>query len=691
MANRYELGLVERLGNAEREMLYTMHWILVEAFNHCEVAYEESLLYPLATVELFVRLLSPHAFKIRDNDLIFRLGNGISLWKPLWTYQSPELPPFATAVIFKDQENDEDSRVPTSAEDGSHSVRNSTASGRSVRKSDLDPFGKKLFSPATFFDVAVLKCLCSTGLCEEGLIWILKYILAYLKREFLMQEDEIPEENENGLETQEQDVSVKIPSSELKTDSEIEIGEGTKNSNFAESSGGKDNGNKKETPVFAKPCSEVRQPEEQKSQEEVQDGQRKGSGTKLRVRMDSPVLSGHDGGRVFTPIVSSIRSSSPDPNDNIHLIVPSTCGASIEFSLSPVPPTSVTIVNETDNNDVAVTTSSAGQTLASPYTSSPTSEGHSVQNVVPLLGTSAGGPEFITVTAPSTPTDTSQESTGNMGDFQPDIAYVLEEDPDVHKYDEEISSILTSSDSNIESSVCVTPLSSFGDSPQRTSRVPLASPDVDSTDASLGSVSLISAESSATTNATQMTVSLDSDDVNFESHAAASAGNSHNFVKGENQAGKGFGRNRRSSGVAGSNRSSFAKTEKYYVYPGAAEYITNDGRLSILVILQALHGVLRDNPTGCVCEEVLNVLNCLIEINEKSVKRCRRSSWVSQDDRTVAETMVCGWKTPQSDSVLGRLRPSFYGRPPSFQSLVFGCIFRLVKALGCPLGEYYIL
>ena len=132
-----------------------------------------------------------------------------------------------------------------------------------------------------------------------------------------------------------------------------------------------------------------------------------------------------------------------------------------------MPPTSVTIVNETDNNDVAVTTSSAGQTLASPYTSSPTSEGHSVQNVVPLLGTSAGGPEFITVTAPSTPTDTSQESTGNMGDFQPTLPYVLEEDPDVHKYDEEISSILTSSDSNIESSVCVTPLSSFGDSPQR--------------------------------------------------------------------------------------------------------------------------------------------------------------------------------------------------------------------------------
>ena len=38
-----------------------------------------------------------------------------------------------------------------------------------------------------------------------------------------MQEDEIPEENENGLETQEQDVSVKIPSSELKTDTEIEM------------------------------------------------------------------------------------------------------------------------------------------------------------------------------------------------------------------------------------------------------------------------------------------------------------------------------------------------------------------------------------------------------------------------------------------------------------------------------------
>ena len=32
-----------------------------------------------------------------------------------------------------------------------------------------------------------------------------------------------------------------------------------------------------------------------KESREVQDGQRKGSGTKLRVRMDSPGLSGHDG------------------------------------------------------------------------------------------------------------------------------------------------------------------------------------------------------------------------------------------------------------------------------------------------------------------------------------------------------------------------------------------------------------
>ena len=134
------------------------------------------------------------------------------------------------------------------------------------------------------------------------------------------------------------------------------------------------------------------------------------------------------------------------------------------------------------------------------------------------------------------------------------------------------------------------------------------------------------------------------------------------------------------------NRDSFTRTDRYFVFPGAADYITADGRLSSLVILQALNSIMRENPSALVCDVAIIVLQQLVTVHEIK-KSKKRGSSVEVDDRTVAETQAVGFRSPHSDNILGRLRASFYGRPPSFLSLAMGCLFSLIKALGCPLGN----
>ena len=130
------------------------------------------------------------------------------------------------------------------------------------------------------------------------------------------------------------------------------------------------------------------------------------------------------------------------------------------------------------------------------------------------------------------------------------------------------------------------------------------------------------------------------------------------------------------------------KVDRYFVFPGTADYITTDGRLSILMILKALNSLLRDNPTSRISQASLTILRYLLTIHEGN-KSQQSGSSEGYDDRTVAETQAVGFRSPHSENVLGRLRASFYGRPPSFLSLAMGCLVSLVKSLGCPLGKVY--
>ncbi|KAJ7369625.1 ion transmembrane transport [Desmophyllum pertusum] len=165
LSNRGRLGNVDRLGNAERELLYTLHWILLEGPRICCVVDTDSLLYPLTTIEQFVHELTPHVHRMRESDLTFRLENGVAIWGPLWKHEKPSVTPFTSEVIRKDADHEEDdSKI--------------NAGQSSAVESDPE------FSAATFFDVAVLKCLSSTGWDENGVVWALRYLASYLTKEF---------------------------------------------------------------------------------------------------------------------------------------------------------------------------------------------------------------------------------------------------------------------------------------------------------------------------------------------------------------------------------------------------------------------------------------------------------------------------------------------------------------------------
>ena len=138
----------------------------------------------------------------------------------------------------------------------------------------------------------------------------------------------------------------------------------------------------------------------------------------------------------------------------------------------------------------------------------------------------------------------------------------------------------------------------------------------------------------------------------------------------------------------GNQQDSLMKVDRYFIFPGTSDYITTDGRLSILMILKALNSLLRDNPTSRICQASLTILRYLLTIHEGN-KSEQSGNSEGYDDRTVAETQAVGFRSPHSENVLGRLRASFYGRPPSFLSLAMGCLVSLVKALGCPLGKVY--
>ena len=120
LENRKQMHPGAKFCNNETKLLYTLHWIILDAASECEDNATISdtkqlvptvLLHPLKTIQLFVFLFAPLVNTLEDSDFqSLKLENGLRLWQPLWDYQQPDVPCFSTPVkpqrnVLKAQRN----------------------------------------------------------------------------------------------------------------------------------------------------------------------------------------------------------------------------------------------------------------------------------------------------------------------------------------------------------------------------------------------------------------------------------------------------------------------------------------------------------------------------------------------------------------------------------------------------------
>ncbi|XP_046393341.1 protein unc-80 homolog [Ischnura elegans] len=101
--NRRDTNLVN-LGAAETKLLYTLHWIILDAAEECADAdYEKGIihsspfyyLFSIPSISLFIYLFAPICHHLKESDFqTFRLENGLKIWQALWDYHHPDTPCF---------------------------------------------------------------------------------------------------------------------------------------------------------------------------------------------------------------------------------------------------------------------------------------------------------------------------------------------------------------------------------------------------------------------------------------------------------------------------------------------------------------------------------------------------------------------------------------------------------------------
>uniref|UniRef100_A0A6I8NR22 Unc-80 homolog, NALCN channel complex subunit n=1 Tax=Ornithorhynchus anatinus TaxID=9258 RepID=A0A6I8NR22_ORNAN len=191
----------------------------------------------MATVELFVFLFAPLVHRIKESDLTFRLASGLVIWQPMWEHRHPEVSAFTALVkpirniitakrsspINNQSQScespnqgpghteglqvvcetaQEDSVLPRAPTAGCHRGNSFDGSVSSQASQERGPFHSRVslaIPPcqrsryATYFDVAVLRCLLQPHWSEEGTQWALTYYLQRL-RHMLEEKPEKPPE-----------------------------------------------------------------------------------------------------------------------------------------------------------------------------------------------------------------------------------------------------------------------------------------------------------------------------------------------------------------------------------------------------------------------------------------------------------------------------------------------------------------
>ncbi|XP_063072865.1 protein unc-80 homolog [Engraulis encrasicolus] len=242
LSNRNKLGHQDKLGVAETKLLHTLHWMLLDAPQECPSGMgchafpnqsatfssgstedDENILLKLyqrsmASVELFIFLFAPLINRIKESDLTFRLASGLVIWQPMWEHRQPDVPVFSTFIkpvrnivtakrtsagVKQCPSSDSNSRSmgiqvvcetskcntsPSTGGQGCHrgnSMESGVPSQHASQKSFSAPDGPPAVSEraryATFFDVAVLRCLLQPHWVEEGVYWALMYYLQRLR------------------------------------------------------------------------------------------------------------------------------------------------------------------------------------------------------------------------------------------------------------------------------------------------------------------------------------------------------------------------------------------------------------------------------------------------------------------------------------------------------------------------------
>nr|XP_055069097.1 protein unc-80 homolog isoform X7 [Misgurnus anguillicaudatus] len=188
----------------------------------------------MATVELFVFLFAPLINRIKESDLTFRLAGGLVIWQPMWEHRQPDVPAFSALIKpmrnivtakrnspVNNQCSPYDASIPCPAvicESALSDSSSPSVTGQSCRRGNsVDKGGssqqafEKGFSKqrnfsvpgvitvsqraryATYFDVAVLRCLMQPHWTEEGVHWALIYYLQRL-HQILQEKPERPPE-----------------------------------------------------------------------------------------------------------------------------------------------------------------------------------------------------------------------------------------------------------------------------------------------------------------------------------------------------------------------------------------------------------------------------------------------------------------------------------------------------------------
>ncbi|CAH2040543.1 unnamed protein product, partial [Iphiclides podalirius] len=100
---------MQSLGNVETKLLYTLHWILLDASDECaDNDYENDkfyshpfyYLFSIPTMTLFVFLFAPISHHLKESDFTnnYRLENGLKMWQAMWEFRHPDSACFTTLV-----------------------------------------------------------------------------------------------------------------------------------------------------------------------------------------------------------------------------------------------------------------------------------------------------------------------------------------------------------------------------------------------------------------------------------------------------------------------------------------------------------------------------------------------------------------------------------------------------------------